>query len=146
MGSVEANRQARRLNEDDAFRYMGPVSNPYEWSQAVTAARSVTIEAARLRQTVTYGELQIVVVETPNMKVGFSHYADLAMAVNEIDDQCLLSSIIVKADTGEPGDGFLPFARECGFEMSVQSMQRQVFDRFDAQDDRSSQGASVPDG
>jgi hypothetical protein len=96
MGSVEANEQAQRLNEDGSIRYMGPSSNPREWSQAVTAARSVTIQAARLGRTITYGGLQIVVVEATRMKVGSRQYRDLAAEINDESDGCLLSSIVVE--------------------------------------------------
>jgi hypothetical protein len=109
---------------------MGPVKTPAEWSQAVSASRAVTIEAARQRRTVTYGELRIAAYELTGMKVGHSQFAELAMSVNEEADGCLLSSIIVGADTGEPGDGFLPFARRSGFDYPVAILQRQVFDRF----------------
>ena len=66
------------------------------------------------------------------MKVGHNSYAELAMSINDKADGCLLSSIIVTADTGEPGAGFLPFARRSGFDVPVETLQRQVFDRFTA--------------
>jgi hypothetical protein len=64
------------------------------------------------------------------MKVGHNQFAELAMSINDKADGCLLSSIIVKADTGEPGEGFLPFARRSGFDAPVATLQRQAFDHF----------------
>ena len=132
MGSEESNRAAHHLNQDTSVRWMGPVSNPHEWGEAVAAARAVTIEAARHRRTITYGELRVAAYEATKMKVGHNSYADLAMSINDQADECLLSSIIVTADTGEPGAGFLPFARRSGFDAPVETLQRQVFDHFTA--------------
>lgn len=132
MGSGDANRIAHRLNQDTSIPWMGPVSTPHEWAQAVAAARAVTIEAARHEQTVAYGELRVAAYEATEMKVGHNQYAELAMSINDSADGCLLSSIIVKADTGEPGSGFLPFARRSGFDAPLKTLQRQVFDCFAA--------------
>ncbi len=130
MGSEEANREAYDLVRDKSIPWMGPVSTPAEWSQAMAAARAVTIEAARQRRTVTYGELRIAAYEVTGMKVGHSQFAELAENINEEADHCLLSSIVVTADTGEPGAGFLPFALRSGFDYPVATLQRQVFDYF----------------
>jgi hypothetical protein len=130
MSAVEANSIANKLRANDTIPWMKPKSNRYEWTEAVSVARSVTIQAARLGQTITYGALQIVVVDTTRMKVGSMQYGDLAEGINDEIDGCLLSAIVVNFDTGEPGDGFLSFARERGFDTSVGSMQRQVFEHF----------------
>lgn len=109
---------------------MGPVSTPHEWALGVDAARAVSIEAARLRRTITYGELRVAAYEATGMKVGHNQFAELAISINRPGDGCLLSSIIVKADTGKPGAGFLPFARRQGFDQPVATMQRHVFEYF----------------
>ena len=132
MGRSEANRVAYSLNQDPSIPWLGSVSTPYEWSQAVSAARAVAIEAARRGKTITYGELRIAAYEATGMKVGHSQYAELAMSINERSDGCLLSSIIVKADTGKPGAGLLPFARSQGFDQPLESLQRHVFEHFDS--------------
>ena len=132
MGSDEANRAAYDLSRDTSIPWIGPVATPHEWTRAVAAARAVTIEAARHRQTITYGELRIASFEVTGMKVGHNQFAELAMTINDKADGCLLSSIIVKADTGEPGAGFLPFARRSGFDYPVETLQRQVFEHFTA--------------
>ncbi len=130
MGSVKANGVAYHVSRDSSIPWLGSVSTPHEWSQAVAATRAVTIQAARLQRTITYGELRIAAYEITGMKVGHNQYADLAMNINQRSDECLLSSIIVKADSGKPGDGFLPFARSEGFDQPVATLQRQVFEHF----------------
>ncbi len=62
------------------------------------------------------------------MKVGHNQFAGLATSVKRPGDGFLLSSIIVTVDTGKPGTGFLPFARRQGFDQSVATMQRHVFE------------------
>jgi hypothetical protein len=130
MGSEEANRAAHDLSSNTSIPWMGPVATPAEWTQAVAAARAVTIEAARHQRTITFGELRVAAYEATNMKVGHNSYAELAMSINDKADSCLLSSIIVRADTGKPGAGFLPFARRSGFDAPVTTLQRQAYDHF----------------
>lgn len=130
LGSSEANRRARVLDNDSSAPWLGPVSTPHEWSIAVTAARAVTIEAARRGHTITYGELRLAAYEATGMRLGFHQYAELAMSVNEKADGCLLSAIIVKSDTHVPGDGFLPYARSQSFHEPLDTVQRQVFEHF----------------
>lgn len=130
MGSSEANRMAYLLSKDDSVSWLGPVSHPYEWTQAVDAARAVTIEAARRSRTVTYGELRLAAYKATDMMVGHNQFAGLAMGVNRPGDKCLLSAIIVGANTGLPGMGFLPFARREGFDQPLPTLQRMVFEHF----------------
>jgi hypothetical protein len=95
MGSTKANWMADLLSQDDSIPWLGPVSQPYEWTQAVEAAREVTIEAARHSRTETYGELRIAAYKATDMKVGHNQFAELAMSANRPGDKCLLSAIIV---------------------------------------------------
>ncbi len=145
MGSSEANRLAYALNRGSSIPWLGSVSTPHEWSQAVSAARAMTIEAAHRRRTVTYGELRIAAHEATGMKVGHNQYAELAMSINKRSDGCLLSAIIVKADSGKPGAGFLSFARSEGIDQPVTTLQRQVFERFvpDRRPSRSSPSVGI---
>jgi hypothetical protein len=130
MGSGAASRAAHGLNQDASIPWLGSVATPHEWTRAVAAARAVTIEAARRGQTITYGELRMAAYEATGMKVGHNQYAQLAMEVNQASDGCLLSSIIVQFDSGQPGAGFLPFARNQGFDEPLRALQRQVFEYF----------------
>jgi hypothetical protein len=130
MGSDAASKAAYGLNQDSSIPWLGSVATPHEWTQAVAAARAVTIEAARRKQMITYGELRMAAYETTGMKVGHNQFAQLAMEVNQASDGCLLSSIIVQSDSGQPGSGFLPFARSQGFDEPLRVLQRHVFEHF----------------
>ena len=130
MGSDDAGRVAQTIDRDDSVPWLGPIATPGQWSDAVVAARQVTIAAARQGRTITYGELRVAAYKATGMKVGHNQYADLAMAVNSGDDGCLLSAIILEKGSGEPGGGFLPYARDQGFDEPVATLQRRVHEHF----------------
>ncbi len=130
MGHAHANRASHKLATGKSIPWMGPVSTPHEWSPEVDAARAVSIEAARHSRTITYSELGVAAYEVTGMKVGHNQFAELAMSVDMPSDGRLLSSIIVTVDSGEPGAGFLPFARSRGFDQPARTMQRHVFEHF----------------
>lgn len=139
LSPADATHRASTINFDKSIESLGPEATPMEWSQAVEAARLVTIDAARRGNTITYGELRVAAFEATGMKVGHSMFGRLCMETNRHGDDCLLSSIIVKADTGIPGEGFAPYARSQGFSAPLETLQRQVFDQF-------SSNSSAPDG
>lgn len=62
--------------------------------------------------------------------VGHSMFAELVVAVNEKSDGVLLPSIIVHQDDGKPGEGFLPYAKDMGFDQPLETLQRQVYEHF----------------
>ena len=130
LSPTEAGRAASSINFDPSIKALGSVSTPHEWDLAVAAARAVTIDAARRGKTITYGELRVAAYEATGMKVGHNSFANLAMETNKKSDGCLLSSIIVRAEDGMPGDGFLPYARTQGFSDPLAAIQRQVFEHF----------------
>jgi len=130
MTPVEAAELASTINFDSSVKALGPIATPHEWDLAVAAARGVIIEAARRGETITYGELRVAAYEATGMKVGHNSFGRLAMETNRQSDGCLLSSIIVQASTGEPGTGFVPYARSQGFDAPLASLQRQVFQAF----------------
>jgi len=130
--AVYAASEAATINFDTSILSLGPEATPVEWDKAVEAARTVAIAAARRGEKITYGELRVAAYEVTGMKVGHSMFGRLCMETNRASDQCLLSSIIVKVDTGEPGKGFLPYARSQGFDGPVETMQRATFQHFAA--------------
>lgn len=139
---LDASSQAATINLDTSIPSLGPESTPVEWDAAVEAARSVVIGAARRGEKITYGELRVAAYEATGMKVGHSMFGRLCMETNRASDQCLLSSIIVKTDTGEPGRGFVPYARSQGFDAPVETLQRMTFEHFAKP--RPSLGANPP--
>ena len=131
MGHDVASTEARRINADASIGYLGPVATQHEWTLALAAAREVVIGLARRGQTLTYGELQVAAHRGSGRKIGHSMYGTLCMELNHPgQDDCLISSIIVTADTGEPGPGLIPFARSVGMTGSIESLQRDAFKRF----------------
>lgn len=135
MTPSEAAELASTINFDTSVKALGPIATPHEWDVAVAAARAVTIEAAARGETITYGELRMAAYEATAMKVGHNSFGRLAMETNKKPDGCLLSSIIVQASTGEPGTGLLPYARSQGFNAPVKTLQQQVFDAFQENQD-----------
>jgi len=130
LSTEDAATTAADINFDSSIKALGPIATPHEWTVAVEAARQVAIDAARRGQTITYGELRVAAYEATGMKVGHNSFANLAMETNRKTDECLLSSIIVRAATGTPGDGFLPYARTQGFAEPLLTIQRGVFEHF----------------
>ena len=62
--------------------------------------------------------------------VGHSMLAELVVVVNQESDGVLLSSIITHQDNRKPGEGFLPYAKDQGFDLPLEVMQRQVYEHF----------------
>lgn len=111
--------------------YLGPVATRHEWKEALNAARAVVIESARRRETIAYAELQLAAIEATGLQIGYSMYGTFCMELNHPGrDSCLLSSIVVGSDTGEPGSGLLPFAESIGFDKPLAEMQEDVYRRF----------------
>jgi len=130
VGPEEAQRRVSAAQLGRGTRYVGPIKTPGDWDRAVEIARDVTIEAARNRRTITYGELRYAVLDELDALVGWSMFGQLAMRVNVESDGVLLSAIIVHQSDGKPGDGFIPYARSQGFDGEVATLQRHVFDHF----------------
>lgn len=130
MTPDEASAVASTINFDSSVKALGPHATPSEWDIAVAAARGVKVEAARRGETITYGELRVAAYEAREMKVGHNMFGRLATETNRQSDGCLLSSIIVQADTGEPGKGLEPYARSQRFDAPIATLQRHVFAHF----------------
>lgn len=92
-----------------------------EWEDARTRLHELLISAASSRSTVTYGEVARVAF------LGrFSARSGALMdLLGEVDDQAhrergiMIASLVVRADTGMPGDGYFTFAQgELGLSVS----------------------------
>lgn len=64
------------------------------------------------------------------MTLGHSMFARMCEEINEDSDECLLSSWVVTQETGRPGSGFFDFARSKGYDLPLETLQRQVKERF----------------
>ena len=130
IGASQAQRHVTAAEQSGNAEYLGSFKTPREWDQAVELARSVTITRARRRDTITYGEIKWAILDELRMLVGHSMFAELVVAVDRASDGVLLSSIIVHQDDGMPGEGFLPYAKDLGFDLPLKTLQRQVFEHF----------------
>lgn len=131
----EVANRVRQADSTSGAPYLGPLSTPVEWKAALVAARDVVIERAKRGETLTYGEIKVAAYEATGHLIGYSMYGEFCMQLNRPGDHgCLISSIIVQSDTGEPGPGLIPFAQEIGYPDSVKTLQRQVFEHFGTQD------------
>jgi hypothetical protein len=131
MSSDAAIIEAGRIKADTSIGWLGPISTPSEWTEALIAAREVVIESAMRGELLTYGELQVAAFRATEMKIGHSMYGRFCMELNQFDNHgCLISSIIVHTDTRDPGPGLIPYAQSLGIDKPVRTLQREVFETF----------------
>ena len=83
-----------------------------EWSQARSALEALLAEVAHARSTVTYGEVARRALGG-RVSARSSALMDLLGEVDTEADArlgCMVASLVVRADTGMPGDGYFHFA------------------------------------
>lgn len=124
----EAQELVTRAEKEPGAIFIGPVKMAHEWREAVAIGRRVAIHAARNETTITYGDIKLAVFRLLGVLVGYSMFSDLAAQVNRKADGVLLSAIIVKKDTGRPGDGFYGFALTQGYDAPLEELQKDVFE------------------
>lgn len=131
LGPDGAHHEVVRLKAGREHSYLKPVGEPHEWKVAVQAARAAALDAASRRTTITYGELELAAFLATDKLVGHNTFRDLAAAINDKRaDGVMLSSIVVKRDTQEVGDGFHDYAAELGFDGSPGQLREDVWARF----------------
>ena len=130
VGASQAQRHVIAAEQAGDTRILGPADAPREWERAVELARLITITRAKRRDTITYSEIKWVVLDELRMLVDPSSFAELVASVDQESDGVLLSSIIVHEEVGKPGDGFLSYAKEQGFDLQLEALQRQVYGHF----------------
>lgn len=130
IGAAQAQRHVAAASQAVNVTYLEPTKTPGAWEQAVELARLVTIRRGKRRDTITYGEVQWVILDELELLVDPSMFVDLVKSLDSTDDGVLLSSIIVNQTDGKPRDEFLPYAEEKGFDSPLETLQRQVYDHF----------------
>lgn len=130
VGASQAQRHVTAAERSGDHEYLGPDNTPRQWERAVELARLVTIARAKRRDTITYGEIKWALYEELKMLVDQSMFPTLMEAVNHGSDGVLLSSLIATRDTGKPGDGFLSYAANMGFDLPLATLQCRVYDHF----------------
>lgn len=96
---------------------------PQQWDEAAARLEALLVDAASRRSTVTYGESARVAFEGR-----FSARSGALMdLLGDVDSRLdasrgvMIAALVVRADTGMPGEGFFAFARD--------SLGRDVTDR-----------------
>jgi hypothetical protein len=130
-GPARAQQIVTDAEQGRRVEYLAPAATPRDWKAAVDIARRVTIDAARRGATITDGELKLAALRATGKLVGTSTFGELTMAINRKADGVLLSSIVVRRETGKPGAGFTEFARSQGSKASLATLQKRVFKRFE---------------
>jgi len=102
-----------------------------EWAQARERLGALLAEAARARSTVTYGEAARRAFGG-RFSARSGALMDLLSEVDTAEDAArgvMIASLVVRADTGMPGDGYFAFAaRELGRDVT----DREAFWRSEA--------------
>ena len=87
---------------------------PAEWAAAKESLRGLLQHVARSRSTVTYAEAANVAFEG-RFSARSGALMDLLGDVDEEEERALgvmIASLVVRADTGMPGEGYFSFARD----------------------------------
>ena len=130
VGASQAQRHVTAAEQSGNAAYLGPVETPREWERAVELARLVTIMRAKRRDTITYGEIKWAIFDEMRMLVDPAAFDDLLHAISREPNGVLLASIIVHPDDGKPSDDYLLAAMEMGFDLPLETLQRQVYEHF----------------
>jgi len=88
--------------------------NDAEWSAARDRLSRLLAEVAAARSTVTYGEVALRVFDG-RVSARSGALMDLLGEVDAAafaDDGVIIASLVVRADTGMPGEGYFAFAAE----------------------------------
>ena len=130
VGASQAQRNVTAAEQSDNAAYLGPVKTPQDWERAVELARLVTIIRAKRHDTITYGEIKWAIFDELRMLVDPAAFDDLLHSISREPDGVLLASVIVDSDTGKPSDDYLLAAMEMGFDLPLETLQRQVYEHF----------------
>ena len=126
----ELRDRVRMLEGDRQGQFIGPVQNPVSWENARRACRDYVIDAVRRGDRVVYDELRILTYEVTGLLLGHAMFARMCEEINEDSDQCLLSSWVVTQETRTPGAGFFAYARSQGYDLPLETLQRQAREYF----------------
>jgi hypothetical protein len=91
-----------------------------QWAEARAHARAAMLERARVRATITYAELANAVAETGFRPRSWALMALLGEVCRDEDPvhDVWIASLVVRKDTGMPGDGYFAYAERDGFDVS----------------------------
>ena len=89
---------------------------PEAWAIAVEQARAELVRVARMRQTITYAGLCRAVGAARLRPYSWALMAllDEACSPEDAEHGIVLASVVVRADSGMPGDGYFGWAERAG--------------------------------
>lgn len=101
------------------------------WEAAKAEAKALLVEAARRRETVTYAELCRSVRAVSLKPRSWAIMGFLNEVCSEADAErgVMLATLVVRADTGLPGDGYFRHAARLGRDVS----DREAYWRLEAE-------------
>jgi hypothetical protein len=101
------------------------------WAEALATARAAILARARLGETITYSELAQAVSATGFRPRSWALMALLGEVCRDEDPvhDVWIASLVVRKDSGMPGDGYFAYAERDGFDTS----DRAEFWRMQAQ-------------
>jgi hypothetical protein len=107
---------ARGTNEKDT-RWGIPLA---QWEDARERARAAILQRAHAGETITYAELAHAVAVTGFRPRSWALMALLGEVCRDEDPvhDVWIASLVVRKDTGMPGDGYFAYAERDGFDTS----------------------------
>ena len=125
LGPEDLRAKAEALKAMDGVESIGPIKDEAEWERARRACRAHVIAAGAKGERVYYDELRVLTFDVTQMTLGHSMFGRMCAELNDpVDDGCVISALVVTQETGEPGPGFLEFAREQGYDLPLATLQR----------------------
>jgi len=91
-----------------------------QWEQARASMRTAMLARARMRETITYAELAQAVGETGFRPRSWALMAMLGEVCRDEDPvhDVWIASLVVRKDTGMPGEGYFSYAEREGLDVS----------------------------
>ncbi len=111
--------------------------SPAEWDVLVGRLQTLLVAAATSRGTVTYGEIARTVFDGRVLARSSAVMALVDDACDALDEGrgTVMASLVVRADTGMPGEGYFEWAASAGYDVADQAsfwrgQAERVWDRW----------------
>jgi hypothetical protein len=95
---------------------------PVAWAAAKEEARAAMIEAARVEDVITYGQLvaKIKAIHFEPHDFKLFHLLGQVSSAESRDGRGMLTAVVVTAEDNLPGQGFFNLAKDLGFSFTDQ--------------------------
>ena len=94
--------------------------SPEEWAEMVHAARDLLVQTACERSTITYGDFAALASRGRLVARSPLLMQLVELAAEPLDETygICTASLVVRADSGRPGEGYFVWAARSGFDMT----------------------------